>query len=162
MSYNTYRNLRQIYDEYGSQEFGRICQALLELTFREIGFSTHGRATERPDISAERGIESYAIEVKAPDTPEVEITKRDLKGLKDYGCTGVIPILAILFFGLQPEWIIINAISMKSGKYNKIALRIHTIQSLSIEINTHFENILNRHYQLTLDRGSEGLRSRLY
>lgn len=161
MSFDSYSRLTKLYKKHGPHEFGRICQALLEISFREIKFKTRGRAVERPDISAERYKEHYAVEVKVPVGNEISITKRDLDGLYEFASSNVTPVVAVLLVEPDSKWIISKARNLKPGKYNKITLSAHDISSISTEINSIFPEILKRQFEIAIGRGSEGLRGKL-
>lgn len=161
MTYHPYSQLVGLSEKHGAQEFGRVCQAMLELTLRRAGFRTRGRPVERPDISAERSSEKYAIEAKAPVGGRVSVTKRDLDGLKEFESAGVIPVLAVLLVEPSPRWVMANARNLKPGAYNKMALVVHDIAALSREVNPLFPAVLSEQFDVALGRGSEGLRSKL-
>ncbi|TET89600.1 MAG: hypothetical protein E3J35_09330 [Methanomassiliicoccales archaeon] len=162
MNAEVYVKLRKLKQKYGSHEFGRICQALLELTFRKLGFSTRGRAVERPDITCERGEERYAIEVKTVQGSRVRFTERDVGGVQEFQSTGkIIPCFAVLAIEPHSEWLIANGLSLKPQDYDRIALRAREITKLSEEVNSAFPLILEDYFDLAMNRGSEGLRSRL-
>jgi|SRR3989344_4142175 len=156
-----YFNLKDLYNKHGPHEFGRICQALLEISLREISFKTRGRAVERPDISAERGTERYAIEAKVPFYSEISITNRDLDGLKEFSSLGVTPILATLLIEPTTKWVFAKANLIKQGKYSKIELINYDVNSVSLAINKIFPQIVERVFDLAMGRGSEGLREQL-
>lgn len=161
MSHDSYPMLVDLREKHGPQEFGRICQALLEMTLRRANFATRGRPVERPDITAERLHEKYAIEAKAPVGNDVELTERDLDGLKEFASAGVIPMVAVLLVEPNARWIMAHARNLKHGRYNKIALAAHEVFALSSEVNTLFPAVLSGQFELALGRGSQGLRSKL-
>ncbi len=161
MTYEVYQLLGKIKKKYGPQEFGRLCQLLLELTFREIGFRTRGRPVERPDISAERGPESYAVEVKAPSGTSVSITRDDLDGLRDFENKGINPVVAVLAFTSNPSWLLLNARKLKPGRHNITALRLYSVAELSREINEAFPAVLDRYFDVAMTRKSKGLWEKL-
>ncbi len=161
MTQDPYSQLVSLSERHGAQEFGRICQSILELTLRRAGFHTRGRSVERPDISAERSGEKYAIEAKAPVGGKVLVTKRDLDGLKEFESAGVIPVLAVLLVEPSPRWVMVDARSLRPGGYSKIALSVHDIAALSREVGSLFPEILSEQFELALGRGSEGLHSKL-
>ena len=161
MNYEIYQQLERIHKKQGPQEFGRICQVLLEITFREIGFRTRGRPVERPDISAERGAESYAIEVKAPSGTSISIDQSDLDGLKDFENKGIDPVVAVLSFTTNPSWLLLNARRLKPGKYNHTALRLYSHIPLQQEIERAFPNVVDKYIDVALTRKSKGLWEKL-
>lgn len=161
MSFDSYPMLARLSDKYGPQEFGRICQALLELTLRRSDFSTRGRPVERPDITAERLNERYAIEAKVPVGARVELTRRDLDGLFEFATVGVVPIVAVLLVEPNPQWIMALARNLRPGRYNKVVLSAYDHPPLSQTVNGLFPTILSAQFDFAMGRGSEGLRSKL-
>jgi Holliday junction resolvase len=157
MNYEVFLQLEKIKKKHGPQEFGRICQVLLELTFREIGFKTRGRQVERPDISAERGPEGYAIEAKVPSGTSISIGKDDLDGLKDFENKGVNLLIAVLDFKSNPSWILVNARRLKPGKHNITALRLYSLDDLEREVDRTFPVILEKGIDIALTKKSKGL-----
>jgi Holliday junction resolvase len=162
MNAEVYVKLRKLKRKYGSHEFGRICQALLELTLRRLGFDTRGRPVERPDITCERGEERYAIECKTTEGPRVKFTERDVEGVLEFQSTGkIVPCFAVLAIEPHSEWVIANGLSLKPQTYDRIALKARELTELSQEVNLSFPQILEDYFDLAMSRGSEGLRSRL-
>lgn len=157
MNYEVFLQLEKIKKKHGPQEFGRICQALLELTFREIGFKTRGRQVERPDISAERGPEGYAIEAKVPSGTSISVSKDDLGGLKDFENKGINPVIAVLDFRSNPSWILVNARRLKPGKHNITALRLYSLDDLERVVDQTFPVILEKSIDIALTKKSKGL-----
>jgi len=153
--------LLELHRKHGAQEFGRVCQALLEMTLRRAGFATRGRPVERPDIIAERAQEKYAIEAKAPIGTDVDLTQRDLDGLKEFSSAGVVPIVAVLLVEPNSRWIMAHAKNLRPGDYNKVTLSVHDVVPLSREVNALFPTVLSDQHDLALGRGSEGLRAKL-
>lgn len=161
MNYEVYDQLQRIRKKYGPQEFGRICQVLLELTFRDVGFRTRGRPVERPDISAERGPDSYAVEVKAPSGTSISIDQRALDGLKDFENKGINPVVAVLAFTSNPSWLFLNARKLKPGKHNITALRLYSLRSLEKETDKAFPDVLTRYFDVAITKRSKGLWEKL-
>ncbi|MDA2912540.1 hypothetical protein MYX77_01020 [Acidobacteriia bacterium AH_259_A11_L15] len=161
MNYEVYEQLQKIRKKHGPQEFGRICQVLLELTFREVGFRTRGRPVERPDISAERGPDSYAVEVKAPSGTSISIDRDDLDGLKDFENKGINPVIAVLAFTSNPSWLLLNARKLKPGKHNITALRLYSLSELGQEIDRAFPHVLTKYFDVAMTKKSRGLWEKL-
>ena len=109
--FKVYRYLTELYKKWSAQEFGRICQALLGLTFKELGYVTRMRWTERPDIEVTKNDKSYAVEVKATAEKSIQIEQRSLDGVLQQ--KNSIPIFAILSMELNPKWIIVDAYKLK-------------------------------------------------
>jgi len=161
MSFDTYSRLMKLYKRHGSQEFGRICQILLEMSLQKIGFKTRGRSVERPDISAERSNERYAFEVKAPIGNTVVVTKRDLNGINEFKSSAIVPVLAVLIVEPDTRWVLAKAKNLRARAYSKISLAVHEINPLTKEVNAGFPNVLVEQFDTAYGRGSGGLRERL-
>lgn len=153
-----YERLSKLLKNYGPQQFGKICQALLELTLRKIGFETRGREVERPDIVAERENNLYAIEAKVQAGSRLSITQRDLDGLREHKSYKAIPVIAALLLEPYCEWIMIDARSIKAGNFNKLALHAYVLAKLNHEVNQEFLKVVTDYFDLAIARGASGLR----
>jgi len=160
MGFDTYIKLDKLLQKFGPKIFGSICQFMLELSFRKLGYQTRGRAVERPDIVAQKGEIIYAIESKCQAGQALSLTKRDLDGVLDYTAPGCIPIIAFLFIDISSEWILAKADKIPIGKSNKIGLKIFDVIELSKEINSIFPQIVEANFEITSNRGLEGIRSK--
>lgn len=160
MEYTTRENLKSLYEEHGPQEFGRICQALLERVLEHrLNYEVRIRKVERPDIQAVRGDVKLNIEVKAQEQPEFSISRRDLDGVNTQVDTDFTPVIAILDFSLAPKWLLLDAEHLRPGRYNKLAARIHILEDISEEINAVFPDVLVECFQSALRSGSTAIRS---
>lgn len=159
MSYSTHEQLTTLRERHGPQEFGRICQALLERVLKnELNYEVRIRKVERPDIQAVLGERKMNIEVKAQDRPEFSITQRDLDGVNTKVDSDFTPVIAVLDFGLAPKWLLLDAEHLRPGTYSKVAAQIHTLEDVSEEVNAAFPLILDRFYQNALKGGSAAIR----
>lgn len=161
MGFNNYYKLDKLLKKRGPQSFGRICQYLLEICFRENNYSTRGRAVERPDIIAEKNDYKYAIECKYQKGSELSLTKKDLEGVLEFKSSDFIPLIAFMWMDINANWMMVKADRIKPGKYNKMALRIYEISKLSEEINSIFPKVVDDNFELALTRGAEGVRSKI-
>lgn len=159
MNYEVYKKLKNLYNKHGDKEFGRICQILLELTLRELEYETRGRNVERPDIVASKSKIIFSIECKVPWGSYFDLSERDLAGVKSV--KNALPIIATLLVNSTPNWIFSNATKLKAGRYSKFSIEPYNRKELSKKINETFPEILERHYDITLKRGSEGLLSKI-
>jgi len=159
MNYEVYKKLKNLYKKHGDKEFGRICQILLELTLQELKYKTRGRNVERPDIIAVRDTVTFSIECKVPFGSYFNLSKRDLDGIKNV--KNAIPIIATLLVNSTPNWIFAKAIKLKVGKHNKFSLKSYDQKEISKKINNTFPKILERHYDIILKRGCEGIISKV-
>lgn len=149
--------MEELLQKHGPSEFGRICQILLGLTLKEMGFKIClFQLAGRPDIVVLRENEGYAFEVKAQIGTEVIIKEEDLKGVVD---SGYQPILAILSYPeIETKWLILDARSLRAGKFNKISLERHSIRTLEENINKEFLDGIDKFYENAL-AGSSNLRN---
>ena len=161
MGFDTYYKLEKILKKRGPSSFGKICQYLLELCFRELGFSTRGRAVERPDIIAERCDNKYAIECKYQQGNDLDLTQRDIDGVLDFKSSNFTPVIAFLWMDINANWMFVYADKLKVKKYKKIELKIYEINKLSDEINSKFPKVLDDNFELAINRGAEGIRSKI-
>ena len=152
-SYRIYHLLERLLQKHGPSEFGRICQILLGLTLKEMGFKIClFQLAGRPDIVVLRENEGYALEVKAQTGNEVIIKEEDLKGVVD---SGYQPILAILSYPeIETKWLTLDARSLRAGKFNKISLERHSIKTLEENINQKFLDVVEEYYENALAGGS--------
>lgn len=84
MKTETYDKLKKLYDKYNAQEFGKICQKLLALSFCNAGYGhIVERGVQGVDVDAvkENG-ERYAIEVKTSKYDTINFQKKMLKVYK--------------------------------------------------------------------------------
>ncbi len=158
MEYSTQSLLERLLEQHGPQEFGRVCQALLELTFLENDFRTVGRYVERPDLRIKNDQEEWIMEVRVPAGPDVKITEEDLEGLNREGAFPIKAAFVTLLMGVKPRWIIADATGLKPIAYNKVALEIHAVPHLTDYVNRQFPSTLSKHFEVALKRGTEGLR----
>lgn len=159
MGYQTLEQLKALLDKHGPQEFGRICQAILERILEEdLGYQIRIRKVERPDIQAVRDDTKLNIEVKAQDKPEFSITQRDLDGVFTAVDRESIPIIAVLDVSLNPEWMFLDAENLHPGTYKKVAAGIHMIHDLTDEVNDAFPEALDECIEFAMSGGSGAVR----
>lgn len=157
----TFEMLTKLLRAHGPQEFGNICQGLLEITLRRAGFTTRGRWSERPDILAERGQERYAIGAQSSKSSSVQIRKRDLAGILENEKNGYVPCVAVLILEPDVRWTIVRAKGLKPIEHSKHAIRHNEIPGLTEEVNSIFSSVTKDHFEVVLGRGSAVLRERL-
>lgn len=149
MSYRTYVLLEEIFKKHSLSNFGRICQVLLGLTFKDMGFDVPlCQLTGRPDIRATRGSEGYDVEVKAQTGCDAIIKENDIGGVIDSGHKAVIAILT--FPDVETKWLMLDAEHLHAGKYNKISLERYSLESLETEVNETFLKTLERCHKYAL------------
>jgi Holliday junction resolvase len=161
MSFDSYYRLDKILKKRGDKSFGKICQYLLEICFRELGYSTRGRAVERPDIVAEKETKGYAIECKYQKGNDIALTQRDLDGVLDFKSSNYTPIIAFIWMDINANWVLVDADKLIPKKYKKMELKIYNIKELSDEVNYIFPKVLDDNFELAINRGEEGVRSKI-
>lgn len=160
-NFQTYKKLVSLLKTHGAQEFGRICQGLLEFALRRKGFSTRGRWTERPDILAEKSEDRYAIGSQATKDSMIGLRSRDLDGILEYQKRGYVPCLAILILEPNVRWTMIRANGLKPGVHSKHALRAFELRDITDDVNEAFPGIVEDYFGVVLGRGAAVLRERL-
>ncbi len=142
--YRIYGIINGLERRHTASDLGRICQCLLALTFKERDFRiSNFQLSGRPDFCAQRGTESYALEVKSPTTAEVLLKEEDLSGISQLG---MIPIIAVLTYPeLECRWILADAEAIPAKKMPKTYLKKFSKLRLESEINASFLQILEKY-----------------
>jgi len=136
-----------------SSEFGRVCQCLLALGFKEIGYRvSHFQYVGRPDFIIERSNEGYSVEVKAPLGNKVIIKPEDLLGIEGLGHN---PIVAALTYPeLATRWLIIAAARLTPRKYSKSELTRFSNSIIEKEVSNAFGKVLVKFKERAVTRTS--------
>ena len=153
-------SLNELFMNHSSAEFGRVCQILLALSFQHLGFRVrHFQHVGRPDFTAKRENEEYAVEVKAPPRHnEVHIKKEDLMGIENLGSK---PVVAVLTYpAIDAQWLVVESHKLTPRVYAKIELKGHNMSPLSDELNNAFARMINKYREKAL-LGSSNLRDLL-
>lgn len=142
--YKTYIELKTLACAHDASDFGRVNQALLAIAFQKSGFLvSHFQGTGRPDFIADRDGERYAIEVKAPVSEKVSLTKDDIVGVE---LKGHRPILAILTYpSPESRWLFIEANKISPKVYRKNELVRFSISDLEEQISPSFLSSIIEH-----------------
>lgn len=145
--YSTFSTLKRLEEKYGPRGFGRVCQVLLGLTFKELNFIVSlFQQVGRPDIIAIRGHDKYAIEVKTAIADMITIKEKDLNGIKS---SGHYPVLAVLLYpSAEPKWLMVDAKKMHEGRFYKVELEQYSIKFLGKEINITFPIVVKKYYEI--------------
>jgi len=148
--YEVYIHLKDLETKHGRSEFGRVCQILLGITLKKLGFKIPiFQLSGRPDIRAVKRPEDYVIEVKATVSKEVTIKEDDLKGV---GNQRGIPILAILLYpDPDSKWILVKTESISCGRIYKNSLCKYSVKALENKINKPFLSILEKYYDYAME-----------
>src|SRR5579872_6125821 len=135
--YKTYAKLNDLSKIHNPSDFGRVNQALLSIAFQKAGFTvSHYQGTGRPDFIADRNGESFALEVKAPVSTKVSLTKEDIAGVEKLGHK---PILAILNYpNPESRWLFIETNKLSPKVYEKNDIERFSIINLENQISPHF------------------------
>lgn len=135
--YKTYAILNELDNVHNASDFGRVNQSLLSIAFQKAGFSvTHFQGTGRPDFIADRKGESYAIEVKAPPSERVSLSKEDIAGVENLGHK---PILAILTYpSPDSRWLFIETNKLSPKVYPKNEIERFSLTHLEDQISPCF------------------------
>lgn len=135
--YKTYALLNKLTNVHSASDFGRVNQALLSIAFQKAGFIvSHYQGTGRPDFIADRNGESYAIEVKAPVSEKVSLSKDDIAGVEKLGHK---PILAILTYpSPESRWLFIETNKLSPKVYQKNEIERFSMINLESQISPCF------------------------
>lgn len=146
---NTWAILDELNQKHNASDFGRINQALLSIAFQTAGFEvSHYQGTGRPDFIADRTLEGYAIEVKAPPSERVALTKEDITGVEKLGRK---PLLAILSYPLlEAGWLLIETKKLSPRTYDKNELGKFSMKTLDEEIAPVFLNAMEQNKEKAL------------
>ena len=142
--YKTYAILNELASVHNPSDFGRVNQALLSIAFQKAGFIvSHFQGTGRPDFIADRNGESYALEVKAPVSEKVSLSKEDIAGVENLGHK---PILAILTFpSPESRWLFIETNKLSPKTYQKNEIERFSIINLENQISPCFLSAVEEH-----------------
>lgn len=147
MRIETYRNLAELRTLLGPRKFGRICQKLVALGLRELGY-THviEREIQGVDLDVSKaGGAQYAIEVKTTSEPYVSFATKDFEGLDQRSTDGYLPVLAVLRFSTLGNWLTVDARRFAPGRYLVDSLLAFRIEDLEEDVNSSFENVVRVH-----------------
>jgi len=149
--------LEELLEKHGATEFGRVCQLLLGLTLKELGFKVpYCQLSGRPDIVAMKGVKGYRLEAKAYTGFEVTITSKDLEGVNDD--SGHQPIIAVLSFPeVESRWMMLDARHLHPGRFGKTFLEHLSIKPLEREVNKRFSSVVEKYYSEAIN-GSRSLK----
>jgi Holliday junction resolvase len=148
MKTESYERLQKLHSKYGPQEFGKLCQKLLAITFQMAGFGhIVERGVQGVDVDAAReGGAKYAIEVKTTVTKSIDFQQKDADGLCKRKEDGYQPVLAVLRLVRFSDWIFANAETIKPGSIYIDSLRVHRLRELEEAICPLFEEAIKEHY----------------
>lgn len=149
-NYRVYSLLDSINRKNGPHDFGRLCQILLGITFKEMNFNISiFQLSGRPDLIIVRRDIGFCVEVKAPTCTEVTIKKEDIDGVCNQHYQ---PIICINTYPeVKPKWIFLDATKLKSGTFRSSSLKVYSIKEMEEEINTTFPGILEKYYENSLN-----------
>lgn len=161
MKTEIYDRLKMLYDKYGPQEFGKLCQKFLAIAFQKAGYACVAeteRGVQGVDIGeVEKGDEKYTIEVKTTITNSIHYEQKDVEGLQYKKEKGYQPVLAVLRLDRFSDWIFAKADTLKSGSINIDSLRVYRLRELEKNASPLFDDTINEHYKETLREGQSYL-----
>jgi Holliday junction resolvase len=152
MKTETYDLLKSLHDKYGPQEFGKLCQKFLAISF-QIGGYIHivERGIQGVDMdAAEENGEKYAVEVKTTVTKSINFEQKDVDGLHERKKDGYQPILAVLRLDRFSDWIFAKANTIKPGSLYIDSLRVHRLRDLERYICPLFDKAVKEHFDGTV------------
>jgi hypothetical protein len=154
MKIETYERLRDLHGRYGAQEFGKLCQKLLAISF---GMAGYGHVVERGvqgvDVDAgEENGQRYAVEVKTTTKESVQFEQKDAEGLENRRKDGYQPLLAVLRLFLFSEWYFVKADRLKPGGILLDSLRPYRLRILEDRIKPCFDQAVDEHFNGAFER----------
>lgn len=165
MKRNTFNRLKKIRNKFGSQQFGKIVQKLLALSFYEMGY-THiverGVQGVDIDIKGKEG-KKYAIEVKTTNKSSINLSYDNIQALRNRAKDSYSPVIAVLRLRIFDNWILANPPSSEISTGNILIDRLRAYRMISLESNLEpvFDNIVEKHFEETLKRGESYLKDQL-
>jgi len=152
MNTETYERLKRLYDKYGAQEFGKLCQKFLALAFGAAGYGhIVERGVQGVDVDAAReNEEKYAIEVKTTVTNSITFEDKDVAGLQKRKEDSYQPLLAVLRFNRFSNWLFANADAIKAGNIFIDSLRPYRYRDLEDCMHPFFEQVVADHFYGTM------------
>lgn len=142
-------------------EYGKVAQKLLAMTFKEMGFKLNEeRAVQGVDIDiidTETG-ERLSIEVKTSKSNKVSIGRKDVESLKPRKEDHYEIFYAVLSMPLclSEGWVIVPADGVKKGDYAVLRLARRKLKDLCDTVNNTFPAVLKEAYPdlMRCSRGS--------
>lgn len=152
MKTEIYELLKKLHNKYGPQEFGKLCQKFLAISFQMAGYShIVERGVQGVDIDAAGGNgEKYAVEVKTTVTKSVNFEQKDVDGLQKRKEDGYQSILAVLPLDRFSDWIFAKADTIKSGILYIDSLRVYRSRELERCICSRFDKAVKEHFDGTI------------
>lgn len=142
--------IKKIYPD----QYGKIYQKLLGLTFEDVGFDIEEKSIQGVDLHIKRSAgEKYALEVKTSEKVEIILGKKDIKGVEVRKSDGYIPGFAALRLGLLAQWVIASAANINPGKVPIPLLESQSFDDLQDQVRKSFP-------QVVLDIGKRLLREK--
>ena len=161
MKTETYRSLIKLHIKFKPQEFGKICQKILAISFQESGYNCVAeteRGVQGVDIGeVEKGDEKYSIEVKTTNKDIIYYGQKDLDGLKYQKEKGYEPIIAVLRLDMFSDWIFARADRLKIGSIYINSFRAFRLPELEKTIQPFFDIAVEEHFMSTMEGGQEYL-----
>lgn len=165
MKWDTFNRLKKIRNKFGSQQFGKITQKLLALSFHEMGY-THiverGVQGVDIDIKGEEG-KRYAIEVKTTNKLSINLSSDNIQALLDRSKDSYSPVIAILRLRIFENWVLARTPISEISTSNILIdhLRAYRMISLESKLEPVFDYVVEKHFEETLKKGESYLKEQL-
>ena len=144
----TYLCLSRLHARHGEREFGKICQKLVALAFRHGGF-THvvERGVQGVDIDAAADGKKYTAEIKTTTASRVVYLPKDAEGLASRSLDGYLPLIGVLRLSALSDWYLVDAVHLLPGVLRLECLRPYRCRDLEGWLQSHFESVVDRHFE---------------
>jgi hypothetical protein len=148
---HTYQHLCRLHARHGARVFGKICQKLVALAFRQGGcVHVVERGVQGVDVDAVWGTERYALEIRTTRKDVVPFLPKDVNGLAARCEDGYRPFLGALRLGVFSEWYIADASGLRPGILTFDALRPIRQRELEQRLQPLFDQVVAIHFEETL------------
>jgi hypothetical protein len=146
--------LNLLYKRYDPREFGKLCQKLLAISYRQAGFiHVVERGVQGVDVAAAGGQAKYATEVKTTINGAIVYHPKDFAGLAARRVDGYIPLLGVLRLSPLSDWILADAEHLATGRLALDKLRSYRRHDLETLLRPPFAAVVEEHAGTALERG---------
>ena len=138
MKTKVYEKLKATYDEHGSRKFGKHCQKILALAFKEAGYTVE----IEKEINAERENERYVIKVRTTTADFINYNQKSVEKFRHKKEDGYLPMLAVLQLDRFGDWFFAKADTLRAGSLYIDSLRAYRLRELEKEISPIFDDLI--------------------
>ncbi len=151
--FQTWAELNDLSRSLDWSEFGKVCQCLLAIAFKSLGYSvSHFQFIGRPDFVAEKPPSNLSVEAKSSLGRSVVIKRQDILGIEGLGHT---PVVAVLTYpDLTTRWLIVETCELSARTYSKTELTAFSRQTVEQEVSEAFSSIISLHKTRALQGAS--------